>query len=82
MYQGVKGVEFTYDDNGLIEVHFTEEYEEMQAPDPEQVHMQSEILVQQEEVEENPFADLPIIGDEELNFLDEKPTFGKQRKGF
>ena len=26
--------------------------------------------------------DMPIIDDEEMDFLDEKPTLGKQRKGF
>ena len=67
-YEGVKGVEFTYDENGLIEVHFTEEYNESQAPEAEEL--------------EDPFADMPIIDDEEMDFLDEKPTLGKQRKGF
>lgn len=71
-YEGVKGVEFTYDENGLIEVHFTEEYNESQAPEAE---------TEAEELED-PFADMPIIDDEEMDFLDEKPTLGKQRKGF
>lgn len=31
---------------------------------------------------EDPFADLPIIDDEDLDFLNKKPTLGKQRKGF
>lgn len=71
-YEGVKGVEFTYDENGLIEVHFTEECNESQAP---------EVETEAEELED-PFVDMPIIDDEEMDFLDEKPTLGKQRKGF
>ena len=60
----------------------------MQAPDPEQAHMLSEVFYQEEATEteaeelEDPFADMPIIDDEEMDFLDEKPTLGKQRKGF
>ena len=45
------------------------------------IPVEFEELAETEELED-PFADLPIIDDEDLDFLNKKPTLGKQRKGF
>lgn len=65
-YAGDESHVLQYDENGLLQA-IPVEFEE-ESTETEEL--------------EDPFADMPIIDDEEMDFLNEKPTLGKQRKGF
>ena len=84
-YEGDESVVLEYDENGLLQARYVEGFDELQAPDPEVVEAQSEMLYQEatdtDELED-PFADMPVIDDEDMDFLNVKPTLGKERKGF